>query len=342
MQAIRFEQFGNPADVLQVSDIPEPEAKSGEVKVRMLASPINPSDLMTIRGTYGKLPTLPATPGFEGVGIVESSGGGLMGKFLVGKRVAVLNGVTGNWCEQTVINAKQAIPLPADLALEQAAMFFVNPATAYIMTRKVLQIPKGEWLLQTASGSALGRMVIRLGQRFGFRTLNIVRRKEQIDELKSMGADAVIAFDPKEHELSYLQQAIQTETGQSGARYAIDPIGGATGSAVVQTLGSNGRLLVFGTLDDAPLSFSSRVLMTQGARVEGFWLARWMQQQKLVGKLKLVRAITRLMREGTLVSEVGETFPLERIAEAVQTAEATGRGGKTLLTISDATSSSQT
>ena len=73
--------------------------------------------------------------------------------------------------------------------------------------------------------------------------------------------------------------------------------------------------------------------MTVGSRVEGFWLSRWMQAQGLLGKLKLVRQITKLMLAGVLVSEVGETYELEQIADAVRQAEKTGRGGKVLLKI---------
>ena len=118
-------------------------------------------------------------------------------------------------------------------------------------------------------------------------------------------------------------------------RRAIDPVGGETGSAVVGCLGENGRLLVYGTLDENPLNFSPRQLMTGGSRVEGFWLSRWMQEQGLLGKLKLVRQITRLMLSGVLVSEVGETYPLDQIAEAVKQAEKPARGGKVLLQISN-------
>src|SRR5262249_41221898 len=126
------------------------------------ASPINPSDLLFAQGSYGRRPSLPATPGFEGVGIVEQAGGGLLGRLRVGRRVAVLNGQGGNWQEQVIISARQAVPVPRALADEQAAAFFVNPASAVIMTRWILKVPRGAWLLQTAAGSALGRMVIRL------------------------------------------------------------------------------------------------------------------------------------------------------------------------------------
>lgn len=343
MRAVLFEQFGEPSEVLRIQDVPVPLPGPGEVRVRMLASPINPSDLMFVRGIYGKQPELPATPGFEGVGVVEAHGGGLFGKWLRGKRVAVLNRHTGNWQEQTIVPATQAVPLPRDLPTEQAAMFFVNPAAAYVMTRQILAVPKGDWLLQTAAGSALGRMVIRLGQHFGFRTLNIVRREEQVAELNSLGADAVLSWSPHpptgaENPASEAEQLLALVlpiTSGHRVRFAIDPLGGATGSAVVSCLTLGGRLLLFGTLCGEPLAFSPRTLMTSGATIQGFWLARWMQSQGLVCKLRLMRSITRLMRDGVLTSEVGATFPLDQIAEAVQAAEQPGRAGKMLLNMAD-------
>jgi NADPH:quinone reductase-like Zn-dependent oxidoreductase len=333
MRAIVFEKFGEPAEVLRCQEVPMPVPKPGEVRVRMLASPVNPSDLMTVRGTYGRRTALPATPGYEGVGIVEANGGGLLGKFLQGKRVAVLNRQTGNWADYTIIPAKQAIPLSSRLPLEQAAMFFVNPATAYVMTREVLRLPNGGWLLQTAAGSALGRMVIRLGKHFGFVTINIVRRAEQVEELKSLGADEVLVFDGKESSIDDLRNEVRELTGNFGVGCAIDPVGGATGSAVIGCLGENGRLLVYGTLDDEPLKFSPRQLMTNGSKVEGFWLSRHMQSLGLLGKLKLVRKITQLMQAGILVSDVSQTYPLEDIAQAVTQSERPSRGGKILLRI---------
>lgn len=330
MRAIVFEKFGQPAEVLQVRDAPVPEPGPGQVRVRMLAAPVNPSDLLTVRGQYARLPKLPATPGFEGVGIVESAGPGLIGKLLIGKRVAALNSSTGSWAEFAVVSARLAIPLSKRLPLEQAAMFFVNPATAYIMTRKVLAVPAGEWLLQTAAGSALGRMIIRLGKRYGFRTINVVRRAEQAAELKALGGDIVLVESP-----GNLGEQLRAATGGTGVRYAVDPVGGATGSAVVGCLAPGGRLLVYGTLSGEPMSLSPRELIATSATIEGFWLGHWMDRQNLIGKIALVRTLTNLILEGILVSEVGDSYPLERIAEAVTTAEKVGRGGKVLLKIGE-------
>jgi len=335
MKAIFFDEFGEPADVLKVENVAVPDPGTGEVRVRMLASPINPSDLMMVRGIYGKLPKLPATPGFEGVGVVESGGTGLFGKYLAGKRVAVLNAKTGSWRQMTVVSARQAIPLTADIPLEQAAMFFVNPATAYVMTRQELAVPAGAWLLQTGAGSALGRMVVRLGRHFGFRTLNVVRRDEQVDELKAIGGDEVICFDSERHDATQLREDVMRITNNKGVPFTIDAVGGAMGSAVVGCLAVGGRMLIYGTLSSGPFSFSPRELITPGASIHGFWLARWMAGQGLLRKLRLVKAITRLMRRGVLVSEVGETFPLDDIHDAVRKAEEVGRSGKVLLRIAD-------
>src|SRR5438874_350033 len=219
MKAIVFEQFGDPAEVLQVREVPVPEPGPGQVRVRMLASPINPSDLLMVRGQYGRQPALPCTPGFEGVGVVEE-GHGLLARRVLGRRVAVPNGTgSGNWQEKVVVPALQAVPVPQALSDEQAATFFVNPASALVMTRHVLRVPRGAWLLQTAAGSALGRMVIRLGKVHGFRTLNVVRRREQAEELLRLGGTAVVATNDEA-----LEERVRALTGGAGVPFALDAV----------------------------------------------------------------------------------------------------------------------
>ncbi len=330
MRAAVFSRFGEPAEVLAVQDVPVPKLARGQVRVQMAVSPVNPSDLMTVRGIYGKRPELPAVPGYEGVGYVTAADAGLYGRFLMGKRVAVLNPGTGNWQEETVVPVKNVIPLAKGLTDEQGAMFFVNPATAYLMTQKVLAIPHGAWLLQSAAGSAVGRMMIRLGTRYGFRTINLVRRTEQADELYKLGADAVIVFDPAHMTPDDLRRQVE-ELCKGGVKYAVDPVGGPTGSSLLHCLGTGGRMLVYGTLSPEPLSFSSRILMTAGATLEGFWLSQYMSRCGILAKLSLIRTLTGLQQSGVLTAEVAQTFPLEAIAEAVRAAEQPGKGGKVLL-----------
>ena len=195
MKAIVFEKFGLPAEVLSTRELPPRNPGPGEIRVRMRLAPVNPSDLMVIRGLYGRLPALPATPGFEGYGVVDAVGPGWIAKIRrlrPGRRVAVLHGASGTWAEEVVLSARHVVPIPDDIPDDAAATFFVNPATALIMVNRVLQVPKGSWLLQTAAGSALGRMIVRLAKSQGIRTINLIRRADSKAELQQLGADAVI------------------------------------------------------------------------------------------------------------------------------------------------------
>jgi NADPH:quinone reductase-like Zn-dependent oxidoreductase len=329
MKAVVCERWGDPEEVLHVREVPEPTHGPGQVRVRMIASPINPSDLLTVRGQYGRLPPLPATPGFEGVGIVEA-GSGLLARRVMGRRVAVLNSGSGNWQEKVVIPARQAVPVPKTLTDEQAATFFVNPASAFIMTRYLLQVPRGAWLLQTAAGSTLGRMVIRLGQHFDFRTLNVVRRPEQAEELMLLDGTASVATNTQS-----LTERVRAITGGEGVLYAIDAVGGTTGSEVVHTLARGGRLVVYGTLAGEPLTFDSRALIVGQKRVEGFWLSEWVRDQKPWTILWLFRQIGKMIRAGVLASDVGKSFALTDIHAAVRQAAIPGRQGKVLLRIGE-------
>ena len=296
----------------------------------MLMAPVNPSDLLFVRGDYAVAPRLPATPGFEGVGVVEQNGGGFLGRLLTGKRVAVLGSKTGTWATHAIAAARQVVPVGRQLSDEQAAMFFINPATAWLLTRHLLGLRRGDILVQTASSSIVGRMIIRLGQRFGFETINIVRREDQAIALREFGANQVLVSEGPGLAAELRRRL------PNGVRHAIDPVGGAVASELAASLGSGGRLVLYGTLSSDPVSFSPRVLMTPGASISGFWLGEFMQRQSLWNKLRIVRSISRLVADGTLASERGELFRLDRISDAVAAAQRQGRTGKVLLNCSGA------
>ncbi len=328
MKAVVFDAFGEPGQVLRVCEKPDPRPGPGEVRVRMILSPINPSDLLVVRGRYGVLPELPATPGFEGVGVVDAVGPGLnlLGRAVMGKRVTVINHQGGNWAEYAVIPARQARPVAADIPDDQVASFFVNPATALAMVCHVLKVERGAWLLQTAAGSELGRMIIRLGKHDGFRTINVVRRPEAKAQLEALGADAVIcsADGP-------IDEQVKSLTGADGVRYAIDPVGGETGSQVFKSLGFGGRMLVYGTLTGEPVQVEARPLISRDCHLSGFWLGHWMRSRSIPQSLRLFREIADLMRKGVLTTQTGAEFPINAIADASKAAEIPGRAGKVLL-----------
>lgn len=326
MKAVLFDRHGPPAEVLSVRETPNPTPGSGEVLVRMAASPVNPSDLQYVAGNYGMAPTaFPATPGFEGVGVVEATGGGLLGMLRKGKRVALANPRTGAWGEYAVVSARQVFPMPSDIPDEQAAGLFINPVTALAIVRDVLRVPAGAWLLQSAAGSAVGKMVIALSKQAGFKTVNVVRRKEQADELKQLGADAVIVESD-----GPIPEQVAKATG-GGVGFAMDPVGGATGTGVVKSLGNGGRAVLYGSLSGEPISVDPRFMITGSKSVQGFWLSNWVKTQGVLKMLGRIGEVRGLIRSGVLKTEIAATYKLEQVKDAVQHAAKGGKGGKVLL-----------
>jgi NADPH:quinone reductase len=328
MKAAVLESFGDPAQVLKVREVPDPKPGPGEVRVRMILSPVNPSDTLVVQGRYGVLPKLPAIPGFEGVGIVDEVGPGFAGRVLLskGQRVVAINSAGGNWAELAVIPWRQARPVADDIPDEQAAAFFVNPATVLAVARHVLAVPPGDWLLQSAAGSTLGRMMIKLGRRDGFKTLNVVRRREAIDELKQLGGDAVISSSE-----GPIEEQVRRIAGTDGVRYAVDPVGGETGTALFRSLAPGGRLVLYGTLSNLPITVDPRLVISGPRAVEGFWLGHWMRARSIPASLLLFREIASLIRQGILRSEIGQIYPLDEIHKAVAEADSVARRGKVFI-----------
>jgi NADPH:quinone reductase-like Zn-dependent oxidoreductase len=298
------------------------------VRIRILACPVNPSDLLFVRGHYaGVQPQFPSPVGFEGVGMVDALGPQVHSP-APGQRVAVINEKGGNWAEYAVVPALSLIPVPDDLPDEQVASFFINPASAILMLRHVLAIPQGEWLLQSAAGSELGRMIIRLAKHDGVRTVNVVRRREAVAELEWLGADAVIVSTE-----GPIDEQVRRIVDPQGVKYAIDPVVGETGTQMYQALSEEGRMLVYGSLTGEPIRVGAnpRFILAGRRILEVFWLGYWLPRLDETARRQLVQEIITLMRDGILVTSAARTFSLDEIGTAVTQAETTGRQGKILL-----------
>jgi NADPH2:quinone reductase len=297
---------------------------------------MNPSDLLYVRGRYsGVTPVFPAPAGFEGVGIVDALGPGV-DHLTVGQRVICRNSRGGNWAEYAIVQAVKAYPAPDDIPDEQLASFLINPATAILMVRHVLAVPSGEWLLQSAAGSELGRMIIRLAKRDGVKTLNIVRRTETVPELHAIGADAVIVSTD-----GPIDEQVRDIVGPGGVNYALDPVAGQTGTEMFRSLSVDGRMLLYGSLTDEPVRVGEDPRFTLSGRrtLEVYWLGYWLPHlddsgffpQGSSAVAQLVEEIADLVREGILATTPGTKYPLDLILDAVTEAESPGRGGKVVV-----------
>ncbi|MEV6609011.1 zinc-dependent alcohol dehydrogenase family protein [Kutzneria sp. NPDC051319] len=330
MKAVSFDRYGEPRDVLGVTDLPVPEPGPGQVRLRIRLSPVNPSDLLYVRGHYsGVEEHFPSGAGFESVSIVDKLGPGVEG-LTVGQRVFAHNPDGGNWAQYAVVPTLLVWPVPDDIPDEQAAGFMINPATAILMVRHVLAVPAGSWLLQTAAGSELGRMIIRLARHDGIRTLNVVRRPEAVGELKNLGADEVIVSTD-----GPIDEQVRKIVGEAGVDHALDPVAGPTGTEVFRSLSENGRMLLYGSLTGQGISVGADPRLTLSGRrtLEVFWLGYWLPRLSQLGLTMagLIEEMSTLIRAGVLENSPGERFGLEEVVAAVVEAEAVGRKGKVLI-----------
>ena len=336
MRTIHFNRHGEPADVLNVIDQPVPEPGPGEVRVEIRFSPINPSDLLYVRGHYsGVTPHFPAGAGFEGVAVIDALGPEVEGLH-VGQRVFARNSAGGNWSQYAVVSAEKAWPVPDDIPDEQIASLMINPATAILMVRHVLAVPPGEWLLQSAAGSELGRMIIRLAKHDGIRTINVVRRREAAQELKDLGADEVIVSGD-----GHIDEQVRSIVGPHGVGFAIDPVAGQTGTEIFRSLSEDGHMLVYGSLSGEGISVGDDPRLTLSGRrtLEVYWLGYWLPRLAESGFFapdrpampQLIDEIVELVRRGILGTSPGKKFRLDEIRAAVTEAESVARSGKVLL-----------
>ncbi|MBI4609023.1 MAG: zinc-dependent alcohol dehydrogenase family protein [Candidatus Rokubacteria bacterium] len=324
MRCVRFDRFGDPAEVLQVHNVPTPSPGPGEALVRMRARPINPSDLLTVRGFYGVSPQLPATPGYEGMGVIEAVGPDVRG-VQVGQRVIPLR-APGTWQEFLVVKAGNLVPAPDSLSDESAAQFVVNPLSAWIMVTEELALQPGQWLLQTAAGSTLGRIVLQVAKLRNVKTINVVRRREQAQELKALGADQVICTEDED-----LVQRVMAVTNGAGVPAAIDAVGGQVAGSVVQALGPGGVMLSYGLLSLEPILINGALTIFRTLSVRGFWLTAWFRRAPAEKQRAVMGEVLSHMAKGEIVPPVEAKYDLGDITEAVRHAERPGRRGKVLL-----------
>src|SRR5215831_9416120 len=218
INAAVYETHGNPADVIHVESPPWPTPAAGEVIVKMRAAPINPADLNQIEGKYPVRAALPATPGFEGAGIVADVGPDV--RSLTSGALVILPHNVGTWRNAVAVKADELVVVPAGIEPVHAAMLKINPMTAWRLLHDYVDLAHGEWLIQNAANSAAGRAVIQIAHELGYKTVNVVRRVELIDELRAQGGDVVLVDHEK------LREEVKGATNGAAIRLGLNSVGG--------------------------------------------------------------------------------------------------------------------
>jgi len=320
-KAICHHEFGQPLDVLRLENVQQAEPQIGEVRVRLLAATINPSDYGMIGGSYGRLRELPAVAGREGVGVVEAIGRGVTS---VGVGARVRFPEAGAWQETACMAADDVLLVPADVSIEQAAFSFINPPTAYCLLQKMVDLAPGSWVLQNAGNSAVGLAVIQVAKAMGFKTISQVRREELIAPLKALGADHVVI------EGSGWAKQVNELTGGEPIQLALNSIGGASASDQIKALGEGGTQVTFGAMVGDLVRFPTRFLIFNDVRLVGFWWDQWSQKAGAQGLNQVMSAVYAMMRDGTLKLPVEATYSFAEYEAAIKH-DQQPRFGKVLL-----------
>ena len=323
MKFAQFNRFGDPATVVMAMDAPEPDAPGpGEVVVDIEIFPINPVDLLTIAGKYAVRPLLPAIPGSEALGRVTSVGEDVS-HVAPGQRVLMMG--RENWMQRKRVPAAEVLPVPADADPMQLAMLKINPATALLMLTEYCALQSGDWLLQNAANSGVGRCMIQLAGARGIRTVNVVRRQDAVAPLKELGADVVLVDGPD------LAERVSQETGGADIRLATDAVAGEETGRIAECLCEGGTIVSYGLLSGKPCTVDPYQVVFRQITLTGFWLVNYLGAMSEQEKISLYGGLTDSLVDGALCVSVEAVYPLDEIQTALAHAAKDGRGGKVLV-----------
>lgn len=318
-KCLKIYEFGNPQEVVRLENKTIEPPQGQEILVRMLARPINPSDLIPIWGKYAHRITLPTIPGYEGVGIIEAVGP-LVSPRLIGQRVLPLRG-EGTWQEVVKTQADFAVTIPDTMDDFTAAQMYINPITAFVTCSEVLNLQSNDVLLVNACGSAIGHLYAQLAKLLGYQLIAVTRSNQHTEELLQLGAAFVIDTSHMP-----LYETVMALTNGRGADAAIDSIGGEAGNQLAFCVKPEGIFLAIGLLSGIQVNWTNIV---KEAKVQArmFHLRHWQRQTSIEKWQQTMQQLIHLVQEGSLkMMNVHARFPLLAIHKAIDAVEGTKKG----------------
>ncbi|MEM7403835.1 MAG: zinc-dependent alcohol dehydrogenase family protein [Pseudomonadota bacterium] len=324
MKRVQLTGLGKPEEVCTVARVEAAGAPAAnEVVVAIKAAAINPADRQIMEGRYPGPTAFPANLGIEGAGEVVAVGDEVS-NLMVGDRVMSLG--RENWVERVRGDAAMFVKLPPAIAWEDAAQLKANPPSAHLMINNYVDLEAGDWIVQNAANSAVGRHVIRLARTRGLKTVNVVRRDSLIPELEAIGADLVLVDGDD------LGKRVRDVLGADAkVRLAIDAVAGAATMRLADTLSNGGTVVNYGFLDGNPCLLSPHQAVFQGISLTGFWLAGYLPHAERSEVEALYAKMAQHFIDGELDVPVEAQYALDDVQKAVAHANAEARSGKILL-----------
>lgn len=321
MQAVVVDE---QSQTFSVRQIPVPQPGAGQVLIRIAAAPINPSDLGFARGSYGaqKVPYL--IPGFEGSGVVVAAGAGLLPRVLLGRRVVCSTPSGGTWAEYMVVPARNCFPLRKSLSFEEGSMLIVNPLTA-VAFFEIAKHGNHKAIMNNAAAGALGQMILRLGQSKHVPIIHIVRRDEQVELLRSMGAEHVLNSSEAD-----FTNKLRRLSHKLSATLILDPVGGEHTRRLLDLVPSKATALLYGSLAGIKENPTFRSTSDSTKHIEGFFMPDWLATKSIWQVLGYLNQVQRLAKK-ELHTKIQQRFPLTQVQDALTLYQTNPSAGKVLL-----------
>ena len=306
-QRLQFTEFGKPHEVLKFTEFEVDSPSGNSVLVKMLAAPINPSDLGTIGGSYGVLPKLPGIGGLEGVAEVLEVGDQVQ-KVKVGDHVKLPP--KGTWATHICCSEEELEVVLNNLPMEQSAMAAINPLTAELLLEKLQ--PEGDWFVQNAANSAVGIALIQLAKARNIPCVNLVRREELITPLKELGAEHV--FLDNDDAVAQIKE-LSKHYGKPS--HAFNSVGGQSAYRMAKTLRNGGQHVTFGGMTGEQVRFPTRYLIFNDIQFSGFWVTRWKKEVSSETYDEYQQRIYQYIANGSLQLPVEQTYRLDEFQDAL-------------------------
>ncbi|XP_034946725.1 enoyl-[acyl-carrier-protein] reductase, mitochondrial-like [Chelonus insularis] len=315
-KALVYQNYGDPASVLNLIEKPDQKPGDNEVAVKWMLSPVNPADINLLQGKYPARVKPPTIGGNEGVGEIIEVGNNVK-NLSVGDRVVPNENNVGTWNTHGLHNADHVLKIPQNLDIIAASMFNVNPGTAYRMLKDFVDLKPGDVVIQNGANSAVGQFVIQLCKSWGYRSVNIVRDRPDIEKLRTylteMGATKVLV----ESELRTTKLFENKELPKP--KLALNCVCGKTTTELIRHMDHGATMVTYGAMSREPLIVPASALIFKDVMMKGFWMTHWVKKfTDSQVRTDMIRDLTEMFNSKKLQVPANKIIPLSNYKEAME------------------------
>lgn len=271
-----YNSYGRPEEVVKLQEYPVSDVGAEDVAVEMKVCAVNPADINGIQGVYPMKPTFPAVGGGEGVGVVTSTGAAVSSMKVGDWVVPARTGMLGIWRTHIVAPEKEFFRIPQDIPVNLAATLTVNPETAYRMMKIFVTLKPGDCIIQNGANSGVGQNVIQLAAAWGISTINIIRDRPNLDELRTfllgLGANEVVT---EEVAGSYKMKELVEKYNRPVL--GLNCVGGKSATNLMKQLAPKAVMVTYGGMSRLPVEVSTGSLIFKDLKLVGYWNGKWLQ-----------------------------------------------------------------